>query len=147
MRVDLALVHLCAVCRSFAATAASAETLYVCGGVSADKTALSDAFRLECERSGDSVTWRWRRLPDVPVARVHAAAAVAGGRVHVVGGMVGECTLPEAGESVLVLHEEGMWEEAAVEGDAGGALCAARCVTLRILHSPSTLCLPPPPSP
>eukprot|EP00892_Ulva_mutabilis_P011402 jgi/Ulvmu1/8634/UM046_0037.1 len=114
--------------RSFAAVAASGDAVYICGGVSAEKTALRDAFCLEADPAAAGAgAWRWRRLPDVPRARIHAAAVVAGGRVHIAGGWVGERQLPAPQHSMLVLEEsDGTWDEAAIAGAGAGALCAAR---------------------
>jgi len=107
--------------------AAGADAMYVCGGVSVQKTALRDSHRLERVNSGAGTAWQWRRMPDVPRARIDAAATVVAGRVHVAGGWVGERKLPAPEHNVLVLDEEdGIWDEVAVHGTGAGELCAAR---------------------
>lgn len=63
----------------------------------------------------------WRRLPDLPLAVDHAAAASANGRVYIIGGYGGD-RRPLAAAHVL---ERGSWKELAPLPDARAAAAAA----------------------
>jgi non-specific serine/threonine protein kinase len=64
---------------------------------------------------------RWRRLPDLPVAVDHAAAASANGRVYVAGGYAGD---RNPLDTVFVL-ERGQWRTLARLPDGRAAAAAA----------------------
>ena len=101
--------------RTEVAAAVAAGEIVTVGGLveSGGNTARTDAYSIAADR--------WRRLPDLPVAVDHAAAASANGRVYVVGGYGGD-RLPL--RSVFVL-ERGSWRELARLPDARGAAAAA----------------------
>ena len=64
---------------------------------------------------------RWRRLPDLPVAVDHAAAAGANGRVYVVGGYGGDRAPLDAAFAL----ENGAWRQLAPLPDPRAAAAAA----------------------
>ena len=66
-------------------------------------------------------TDRWRRLPDLPVAVDHAAAASANGRVYVAGGYGGD----RSPLKTVFALERGEWRPLSDLPDARGAAAAA----------------------
>ena len=101
--------------RSEVAAARAGGEIVVAGGFTADgnNSPRVDAYSV---RSGD-----WRRLPDLPVAVDHAAAAGVNGRVYVIGGY-GEDRLPRRSAFVL---EGRAWREIASLPDGRAAAAAA----------------------
>jgi non-specific serine/threonine protein kinase len=87
----------------------------VVGGFTADggNSARVDAYSI----AGD----RWRRLPDLPLAVDHAAAASANGRVYVVGGYGRDRSPLDAAFAL----ENGAWRRLAPLPDARAAAAAA----------------------
>ena len=101
--------------RTEVAAAVAAREIVTVGGLveSGGNTARADAYSI--------ATDRWRRLPDLPVAVDHAAAASANGRVYVAGGYGGDRSPLK---TVFVL-ERGAWRALAELPDARGAAAAA----------------------
>jgi Kelch motif len=96
------------------AAVAAGEIVTVGGLVAAGgNTARVDAYSIASDR--------WRRLPDLPVAVDHAAAASANGRVYVAGGYGGD-RLPLRTAFVL---ERGSWRRLAQLPDGRAAAAAA----------------------
>lgn len=101
--------------RTEVAAAVTRGEIVVVGGFTADggNSARVDAYSI----AGD----RWRRLPDLPVAVDHAAAASANGRVYIVGGY-GRDRAPLDAAFAL---ENGAWRRLAPLPDARAASAAA----------------------
>ena len=85
------------------------------GGFTADggNSARVDAYSIANNR--------WRRLPDLPVAVDHAAAASANGRVYIVGGYGGD----RAPLDTAFVLENGSWRRLAPLPDGRAAAAAA----------------------
>ena len=85
------------------------------GGFTADggNSARVDAYSIANNR--------WRRLPDLPVAVDHAAAASANGRVYIVGGYGGD----RAPLDTAFVLEDGSWRRLAPLPDGRAAAAAA----------------------
>ena len=85
------------------------------GGFTADggNSARVDAYSIANNR--------WRRLPDLPVAVDHAAAASANGRVYIVGGYGGD----RAPLNTAFVLENGTWRRLAPLPDSRAAAAAA----------------------
>jgi N-acetylneuraminic acid mutarotase len=101
--------------RSEVAAARAGGEIVVIGGFVRDgsNSARVDAYSLSSDR--------WRRLPDLPVAVDHAAAAAVNGRVYLIGGY-GADRLPR--RSVFVLAG-GSWRQIAPLPDGRAAAAAA----------------------
>jgi serine/threonine-protein kinase PknK len=101
--------------RTEVAAAVARGEIVVVGGFTADggNSARVDAYSL----TGN----RWRRLPDLPVAVDHAAAASANGRVYVVGDYGGD----RAPLDTAFALENGTWRRLAPLPDARAAAGAA----------------------
>jgi Kelch motif/Galactose oxidase, central domain len=101
--------------RTEVAAAVAAGEIVTVGGLveSGGNTARADAYSIPADR--------WRRIPDLPVAVDHAAAASANGRVYVVGGYGGDRSPLD---TVFVL-ERGQWRQLARLPDGRAAAAAA----------------------
>jgi len=101
--------------RTEVAGAVAAGEIVVAGGFTSDgrNSARVDAYSTDRNR--------WRRLPDLPVAIDHAAAASANGRVYIVGGYGGD----RAPLDTAFALENGTWRRLAPLPDARAAAAAA----------------------
>jgi len=97
-----------------AAVAAGGDIVAVGGFVAGGaNTARADAYSIANDR--------WRRLPDLPVAVDHAAAATVNGRVYVIGGYGGD----RAPLRTVFALVDGAWRRLASLPDARAAAAAA----------------------